>query len=234
MCINCTPKPVKAGSVIAGGNGGLPTVPASGLANPQGFDRYGYVINNPLRYVDPTGLCFTDPFSGQFNECTSDTAIAMAVCALSGEACARIVRFQQSGLGLWQGVNLGSIDWAALSAYNRWGVQGAEFRYHHSRAAMNGFFAYSGVGGYPNFIPDYAASCALFGINENVPPQEYPGLLEGIGNVVGGVAGVDPDDLSCAALTGVAIRVCSETGLLNPACEAAAAGAAAACFPWYP
>jgi len=32
-----------------------------GYANPQNLNRFGYVLNNPVRYVDPTGHVCTDP-----------------------------------------------------------------------------------------------------------------------------------------------------------------------------
>lgn len=35
-----------------------------GYANPQAFNRYAYVLNNPLRYIDPTGH---DPVCGNSN-----------------------------------------------------------------------------------------------------------------------------------------------------------------------
>ncbi|MCB8989634.1 MAG: hypothetical protein H6665_03365, partial [Ardenticatenaceae bacterium] len=28
-------------------------------SNPQSFNRYSYTINNPLKYTDPSGHCFT-------------------------------------------------------------------------------------------------------------------------------------------------------------------------------
>jgi RHS repeat-associated protein len=33
--------------------------------NPQSFNRYSYTLNNPLRFVDPTGLIDQDPANGQ-------------------------------------------------------------------------------------------------------------------------------------------------------------------------
>ena len=39
-----------------------PLVP--GAPNPQAFNRYSYVLNNPLKYVDPTGLCVTNDPDG--------------------------------------------------------------------------------------------------------------------------------------------------------------------------
>lgn len=33
------------------------------LSNPQTMNRYVYVINNPLRYIDPNGLDGEDPWS---------------------------------------------------------------------------------------------------------------------------------------------------------------------------
>ena len=37
------------------------------IYNPQSLNRYSYVLNNPLRYTDPTGHCvgFLTPFCGQ-------------------------------------------------------------------------------------------------------------------------------------------------------------------------
>jgi hypothetical protein len=36
----------------------------SGPANPQALNRYSYVLNNPLRYTDPTGHDGADQRSG--------------------------------------------------------------------------------------------------------------------------------------------------------------------------
>lgn len=48
-------------------------LPASGLTlNPQTFNRYSYVFNRPLRYVDPSGLASQDPkdYKPEFKSCT--------------------------------------------------------------------------------------------------------------------------------------------------------------------
>src|SRR5262249_57191353 len=38
------------------------------VANPQSFNRYVYVWNNPLRYVDPDGLDAQDPWGSLTDE----------------------------------------------------------------------------------------------------------------------------------------------------------------------
>jgi len=38
-----------------------PDTVVPGFANPQNLNRFGYVLNNPVRYVDPSGHVCTDP-----------------------------------------------------------------------------------------------------------------------------------------------------------------------------
>ena len=40
-----------------------PVMGSAIVADPQSFNRYTYVLNNPLRYVDPDGLSVDDPWS---------------------------------------------------------------------------------------------------------------------------------------------------------------------------
>ena len=49
-----------------------PLMASARTANPQTFNRYSYTLNNPLRYVDPTGLEGQDPadYRPEFRPCT--------------------------------------------------------------------------------------------------------------------------------------------------------------------
>ncbi len=55
--------------------------------NPGLLDRYVYVKNDPLRYTDPTGLCFTNPFTGETVTCTKEMIFILRICAASAKAC---------------------------------------------------------------------------------------------------------------------------------------------------
>jgi RHS repeat-associated protein len=52
----------------------------------DGLNRYTYVKNNPLRYIDPSGRCVT--FFGEKLPCTESAALNILTCAVSTEACA--------------------------------------------------------------------------------------------------------------------------------------------------
>jgi hypothetical protein len=44
-------------------------------ADPQSFNRYSYTLNNPVKYIDPSGHCvFVPPF---------DTAVCIGLLALA-------------------------------------------------------------------------------------------------------------------------------------------------------
>lgn len=51
----------------------------SGLTNPQSWNLYAYTLNNPLRYIDPTGHTVQ-------NVCTDTAACTAAVAAATGNA----------------------------------------------------------------------------------------------------------------------------------------------------
>lgn len=41
-------------------------------ANPQSFNRYSYVNNNPIRFNDPTGHCGADQAQKQIDQCIEE------------------------------------------------------------------------------------------------------------------------------------------------------------------
>ncbi len=68
--------------------------------NPQTLNRYVYAANNPIRYNDPSGHCFTDPFT--FMLC------AMAAGAIIGGVVDAVAQYQNTGH-----VDLGQVAQAA-------------------------------------------------------------------------------------------------------------------------
>ncbi|MBA3947893.1 MAG: hypothetical protein H0X37_25480 [Herpetosiphonaceae bacterium] len=54
-----------------------------GPSNPQALNRYSYVLNNPLRYTDPTGHC-VDPISCGLEAGAGGFFVCGPVCAAAG------------------------------------------------------------------------------------------------------------------------------------------------------
>ena len=42
---------------------------------PQSWNRYSYVLNNPMVFIDPTGLCTVDPESGPGGDCVTGIVV---------------------------------------------------------------------------------------------------------------------------------------------------------------
>ena len=52
--------------------------------HPQSWNRYAYALNNPLKYIDPTGLyCLWD--DGTFDDAAIDGGIDQGGCGSAGE-----------------------------------------------------------------------------------------------------------------------------------------------------
>lgn len=56
------------------------------LYNPQSLNRYSYVLNNPLRYSDPSGNCYTDISGNEYCELTKygDPISIEGICEIVG------------------------------------------------------------------------------------------------------------------------------------------------------
>jgi len=96
---------------------------AVGAGASQSLDRFSYVLNNPLRYTDPSGLCVTNPLTRKRDACDADIAYRYMVCSLSAGHCKKIAYEQQKrGLGGLEGVDLDKLspaDWKNVHKYSK-------------------------------------------------------------------------------------------------------------------
>lgn len=52
-----------------------PLPDSSDPMSPQSWNRYAYVLNNPMVFIDPTGLCTVDPESGPGGDCVTGIVV---------------------------------------------------------------------------------------------------------------------------------------------------------------
>ena len=76
-------------------------LPYADISDPQTLNKYAYVRNNPLRYVDPTGHCIWDPCIGEGSAAYAIGGAAIATAAyLASPQGQKAVASTVEGLGL--------------------------------------------------------------------------------------------------------------------------------------
>lgn len=163
--------------------------------NTQNYNRYGYVLNNPLLYVDITGESFASWWNNNWKTVVT-IAAAVGTAVIIGASMGTATPFVA---GFWSGAGAGFVGGALGTALNGGnvgdiissGLQGAAF----------GCLA-GGVGGYlSSFAPLGAFGGALFGGTSNVVINgvinvfqgnhlfHNAGLSFGLGAIGGGIGG---------------------------------------------
>jgi RHS repeat-associated protein len=72
--------------------------PIAPTTDARGLNRYTYTADNPLRYVDPTGHCFT--WLGKKQECSQDIAKGWILCGIKHACSDDLNRMAEWAIGL--------------------------------------------------------------------------------------------------------------------------------------
>jgi RHS repeat-associated protein len=105
------------------------------LSDLQNYNRYSYVLNNPLRYVDPTGYDFWSSLGNYFSNPLNDIELvaSIAACGLGGPVACMVMgaaltlinasvalaegaSFEQTALNIGIGLTVGLITSGAVGA----------------------------------------------------------------------------------------------------------------------
>ncbi len=65
----------------------------------DGLNRYEYVRDNPLRYVDPNGRCFTLPDGTKLSSCSEGDALRWLNCAFGDGCSGDVQKLARGGIG---------------------------------------------------------------------------------------------------------------------------------------
>jgi len=108
--------------------------------DPQNYNRYSYVINNPLRYTDPTGYSFLGDLANFFENPANDFFLlgSIVACASTAVGCLAFgvlqtvvniasaadsgASFQQTAISIGVGVGFSFLTMGAVSAFGGGGL----------------------------------------------------------------------------------------------------------------
>ncbi len=178
--------------------------------NSQSFNRYGYCLNNPLKYIDPSGytwlsqlgkwmaknaktvtIAATIVVAGVATIATAGMAsplLAAAIVGASGGFASGAVGTWLSGGSFWQGMGAGAINGAAAGwASKHLGSFAINSLEVAGKSAIGGFF--SGVigGTTGGYVGGFATGLLMTGNLEQAHKMGKQGAL--FGGIAGGALG---------------------------------------------
>jgi len=212
--------PLMAGSPGLTANLAMGAAQAMGApASPFSLDRFAYVGNNPLRYTDPTGLCFVNPMTGEMMECSTSQMFRVLVCAHSPASCADLLGLSEDdprAFDIWNFTNWGIHQTEFVGSYYEWWAYVAG----PDKAGQ----------GYPR--QDLLGTAEEMACGLNLPtPKAVDGggptfedIVQWLKDTASYAVGTD-----CGRASSAALAICIGTSPGDPLCEAFVVGAAEVC-----
>lgn len=165
---------------------------AANPANPQSWNRYAYVLNNPLSMVDPLGLqCVWD--DGSWDSGNDPETGSSDSCTGAGGVWVEPDYFATLGLGDWSSTGnsdlqslYDTVDWAETwDAQVTGAANNGSWAWNFTKSFFTGFSVFGPKSDpRPSCFGQFLADAGSGFVNSFAPPSPSPGEIIGVGTAM--------------------------------------------------